>query len=242
MAAATYRKQATVSAGGVAGATPATAAQTTELLEVKSMGSKRTEEEDIAEKLRVEETKAQLAAAKEGMEREAAKFREELDKKKQGAEPEKGAGPRFGAAAAAAMGGSGGKWLPPHMRGGGGGWGVARTTSQKLDTQDQELFPDLASADKILEKKEKKPAPVFKAPKKTPVGGGASWASKPANKPAEAEAAPPKMEQAPVPAPEAPKQEEPKVAESFAVAKAPAKKTVTKKKKKDLSTFKPGGS
>ncbi|KAL7581539.1 hypothetical protein ACA910_022104 [Epithemia clementina (nom. ined.)] len=50
----------------------------------------------------------------------------------------------------------------------------------------EELFSDLAAADKIFEQKEKS-APTSRGPKKTPVGGGVSWATKtnstPASKP-----------------------------------------------------------
>jgi hypothetical protein len=227
---------------------------TAELLDMKAFDSKRNEQGDIAEKLRVEETKAQLAAAKAGMEKEAIRLKEEREKKDtgKGGKPEPtGSKPRFGAAAGM-MGG--GKWVPPHMRAGGsimdrpfgmgmGGGGGAG----KVDTQDETLFPDLASADALL--KQQKDQPAYMAPKKTPVGGGATWGNRPKlnlkKKPAQSEAQPepkpeekkaepekeavsepPPSESAPVPEP----------AEPAAAPKQPIKPK--KKKKKDLSSFK----
>ena len=198
-----------------------------ELLDMKALDLKSNEQDDIAEKLRIEETKKALAAAKEGMEKEAQRIKEEREKKETEKPESK---PRFAAAAA-----TGGRWVPPHMRSGGGvvPRGPMGSASTKLDTQDENLFPDLASADAILEQKKEKPA--FTAPKKTPVGGGATWGARPKVKPetkqeAEPESKPePKPEEAPAPAP--------------VVASAPKQpiKPIKpkKKKKKDLSTFKP---
>jgi hypothetical protein len=240
LAAATTRK--------VAVPTSATA----ELLEMKNLDLKRSEQGDIAEKLRVEETKAQLAAAKAGMEKEAQRLKEEKEMKKQGGFQEVVTNnkPRFGAAAAGMAGGS--KWLPPHMRAGGSGLSMPSRfagASQKVDTQDENLFPDLAAASAILEQQKQQPA--YKAPKKTPVGGGATWGNRPklnlASKKVETE-----KPAVPEPKPEA-KPEETKPAESEPADKAtaePAKAAEPvaapaaapikpkKKKKKDLSTFK----
>jgi len=189
--------------------------------------------DDIAEKLRVKETKAQLAAARKGMELEAQKRKQaEAEKKK---EAETKVASRFSGAAA----GGGGKWVGSRMRTAQGSsasrFGLASRmkASQKVDTQSQELFPDLAVAEKILEKKEKdKPK---QATKKAPPGS-ATWGSK-------------KKAPAPPKEPEPPKQEEakpvepPKPAPAKPAAAKPAApkvaKKVTKKKKKDLSTFKP---
>lgn len=199
------------------------------VLDMKTHGS-NAEAENIAEKLRVEATKKQLAAAREGMEREALKLKEEREKEKGG----KRTAPTVGT----------GRPMFSHLRGAGAG-GLSRTrlgATSKLDTQDQELFPDLASASKILEKKEKDNKPVFKVAKKTPVGGGASWASKmKATPPTPTEA----IVDSPAPAPEGPVQDTPAKPpkETPAPAPAPAPRVVkkaTKKKKKDLSTFKPG--
>ena len=134
----------------------------------------------------------------------------------------------------------GAKWVAPHLRSGGGGV-TRRVTSTKLDTKDETLFPDLSTADKILEQEKK-----FET-KKTPVGG--TWArasgalkkptakeketkkqeEEPANKPEGVQTPPKKEEAAPAPASSvpAPASEPPKT--------LPVKK---KKKKKDVSTFK----
>lgn len=258
MVANTFRKNVTVVSN-----TPSTSAG---LLDMKSFDSKSTDPDNIAEKLRVEETKAQLAAAREGMEREAAKLKEEKDKKDQKKqELEKS---RFGTAAAS-MSGTGGKWVAPHLRNSAASSitrpRIAPSGFQKLDVADEELFPDLASADKILEKKERDKGPVIKAPKKTPVGAGASWASKPiipkekveteaptsiiTEEKVESEVSEPASEPVasqPEPAPESDAQVESDQSttvapDSEAVNTQPVvKKTVVKKKKKDLSTFKPG--
>lgn len=96
---------------------------------------------------------------------------------------------------------------------------------------------------------------MYKPPKKTAVGGGASWASKETKR---EDSVPP--EAAPViPSADAPtevpldtvvpteetlppveKQEVPEEALSNEESTTAVKKTVTKKKKKDISTFKPG--
>jgi hypothetical protein len=234
----------------------AVAANSAELLDMKSLDLKRSEQGDIQEKLRVEENKAKLAAAKAGMEKEAQRLKEEKGKKEQGgASTSTATSSRFGAAAAGIASSGGVKWLPPHMRAGGAslssrmGMGGPGT---KLDTEDENLFPDLAAADAILEK-QKSHGPAYKVPKKTPVGGGATWGSK-------MKAANKKIQEA---EPEqATKEKGPKVAESeetravapsqateeaspveaapapaqAAAAQAPIKPK--KKKKKDLSTFK----
>jgi len=217
---------------------------TSELMDMRSLDPKRNEQDNIAEKLRVEENKAKLAAAREGMEREAQRIKEEQEKK----EAATAANPRFGAAAATmGAGGTGGKWVPPHMRAGGSGslpkirmGSTGGTVSQKVDTQDAMSFPDLAAADAIIEQQQKQQQPVFKVAKKTPVGGGASWASKSKS---ENKTDPPK-EAAPAPAPSPPaaaspeKTKAPQATDTPAAAKAVTKPLAKKKKKKDLSTFK----
>jgi hypothetical protein len=235
LAAATYKKGAAATGSG--------------LVDMKSMDPKRSDQGYIKEKMRVEETKAQLAAAREGMERQAAQLKvdkEKKDEKKQANQASIPSNPRFGAAAASmSAGGTGTKWLPPHLRAGGGGASMTRAPmpgsiggfQRKVDTNDEQLFPDLATADAIIEKQDKD----SRAPKKTPVGGGATWANKMKKPVVRA----PKVE--PVAAsPIAGKEsEEPAKTETAAsvsaapVAKAP-KRVV--KKKKDLSTFKPGSS
>jgi hypothetical protein len=195
------------------------------------------------------------------MEREALRMKEEKEKKEQ--ETKDKTASRFGAAASG-MPAGGGKWVPSRMRaegsvslsdrfaGVGGG-------SQKLDTEDENLFPDLAAADAIMEKK-KYEQPAYAAPKKTPVGGGAAWGGRPklnlkpkSQSAKEEEDAPTSTEDQPVedarPAEEALAPEEPPaeaasapppkpVAPTPATA-APASASIkpTKKKKKDISTF-----
>lgn len=161
---------------GVAVAVPS-GATTKEYAETKAMALKThtsgNEQEDIVEKLRVEETKAKLAAAREGMEREAQRIKDDKEKKE-----EVVTSARFGNAAAG-MSGVGGKYVPSHKRAGGTGmatgWGSRMSSSQKkVDTEDENLFPDLATADAIIEK-QKLEQPAFKVNTKTPVGGGATW-------------------------------------------------------------------
>jgi hypothetical protein len=118
---------------------------------------------------------------------------------------------------------------------------------QKVDTKDETLFPDLNTADKILEQEKKTEA--YKPPKKTPGSWAAARASGTLKKaPAAAPApAPIKVEEpveevtteeeapkpAPVPAPST------KLPAATPTKSMPVKK---KKKKKDLSTFKPSAS
>lgn len=117
-------------------------------------------EDDVAERLRIEETKAQLARAKEGMAKEAERLEREKKEKE-----DKAAFRKVGASATstATEGGGGGKWVPSHLRGGGGssirgpsvmgGGGIGMNKQPNM--ADEELFPDLADADKILAEKEK---------------------------------------------------------------------------------------
>ena len=199
--------------------------------------------DNIAEKLRIEETKAQLAAARQGMERQAQKLAEEKEK--------------AAAAAAEKTAATGGRWVAPHLRAGASrfsgvtGFGGAST---KVDTSSEELFPDLQKAEKIIEQKAAAAQSTVRVPKKTPVGGGASWATKTkkvaTQKKAAAAPAPKKEEKKE--APPTPKEEEAKPEPPKEAAPAPApvpviqpkitRKAGTKKKKKDLSTFKPGAA
>jgi hypothetical protein len=227
----------------------ASTAPVSEVMDMKSLDPKRfLDDGNIAEKLRVEETRAQLVAAREGMEREAARLKEEKEKKE---EQKNAVATRF--AAATPGGNVGSKWLPPHLRGSGavvssrvGMMGGAM--GKKLDVQDEELFPDLATADKILEQKEKEQHAGFKVPKKTPVGGGATWASKkpvpgaktdePLEEPAvvagTTDEATPTADGEGAPSPIEATLEE-------AVAEKPLLKKTATKKKRDIATFKPTG-
>lgn len=219
--------------------------------------------DNIAEKLRVEETKAALAAAREGMEREAQKLAEEKERKRQEALGQ-------AAAAGATPGGAGlggGRWVPSHMRGSAGGGSLrARMMgggSQNLDVADEELFPDLASADKMLADKEaaEKKRAAMAVSKPITAMSGATWASRMAAKKTERDAAVttgavakkvevPAAAAEPVPpepdkeaAPEvAPVEPEKDAAPDTDTSQPAVAKKVVKKKKKDLSTFKTGGA
>lgn len=148
------------------------------LADMKSL-AERKGPDNIAEKLKMEETKAQLAAAREGMERQAAHAKAERERKEQEARDKEAA---KGATASSNNAGGGGIWVSARMRAAQQHnlpkvrMGPAAGTQQNLDTSNEELFPDLGVADKILEQKSvQKP----RVGKKTPVGGGASWATKP---------------------------------------------------------------
>lgn len=209
------------------------------VLDFKTNNGNGTDTDDIASKLRTQETKAQLAAAREGIEREGLKIKEEKEKKEKA--KEEASKSRFGAAVgSAAAGGAAGKWVAPSVR-----RQMATTGNPsrprmggKLDVEDEELFPDLAAAGKILEQKEKESQLSYKPLKKTPVGGGASWATKSTKK------AEPVAEEAVEPETLEPEAE---IAETLSTPTEESskptipvvKKPVMKKKKKDLSTFKP---
>eukprot|EP00985_Skeletonema_marinoi_P029081 scaffold26664_cov66-Skeletonema_marinoi.AAC.1 len=76
-----------------------------ELLDMQALEVKRNEEDDVAERLRVEETKAQLARAKEGMAKEAERLAAEKAQKEAKAAERAAGGPA-----------TGGRWVPAHMR------------------------------------------------------------------------------------------------------------------------------
>ena len=240
----------------------AVATTSTEVLDMKNL-AQGNDADNIAEKLKVEENKAKLAAAREGMERQAAQAKAEKEKKEQAAREKEAA-----RAANSSGPSTGGIWASARMRAqqqnalprmrmgpgvGGGGMG------QNFDTSNEELFPDLGAADKILDQKQKAAPKAW--PKKTAVGGGATWGAK-APKPKKAPAKPPMKRPEEEPKKdepvakkeetknEEPKKEEPAKVEPAAAPVVPAvpvikpKKTTAgkKKKKKDLSTFKAGGN
>jgi hypothetical protein len=255
--------------GGTTAASSAAAVEQQPVLDMKALQGSGTgslsQSDNIAEKLRIEETKKQLAAAREGMERQAQRLAEEKAAK-EAAAAEKAQ------QRASAMGvGGAGRWVAPHMR-----TSMQMSASrlpgatQKLDTASEELFPDLQSAEKKLqEKQQQQTQSVTRIPKKTPVGGGATWASKApklkltstpklpkSNKKlskkedvadvtdadgaaggkdtAATETSTPAPSETPAPAPAAPA--------AVTIQPKLTRKTGTKKKKKDLSTFKPGGA
>jgi len=250
---------------GVAVVVPAGVTTKDLVVETKALSLKThtggDEQKDIANKLRIEETKAKLAAAKKGMEDEALRLKEAKLAKEEGKAPTSN---RFGAAA-----GAGGKWVSRSRAGGAGGslssigWGSKMASSgfqRKVDTEDENLFPDLASADAILEK-QKAEQPAYKAVTKTPVGGGATWGAsraaapesrrklnlkkkapaavseEPAKKEEPQEPVATEAEVAPVETATTTEVEAEAAPEAAAAAPAPLKLKPKKKKKKDLSTF-----
>lgn len=231
--------------------TAATGAGPSELMDMKALELKRNEQDDIAERLRVEETKAQLAAAKAGMEKEAQRLKEEKEFKT--VQKAANSAPRPSGLGGGA--GGGGKWVPVHMRnsaasrpamgssmGGssrfGNVSGVSTTGYQrKVDTNDDMLFPDLgavAAADKAAEQEEeeKRQEAARLAALARKERNAAKKAAEAEREAQEATPVEPTPAPAPVPAPA------PAPAPTPAATPAPIKKK-TKKKKKDLSTFKP---
>ena len=183
--------------GPAAGAAAGGRSKVAELLDMQALSEQRKGEDDVAERLRIEETKAQLARAKEGMAKEAERVaaeKEAKEFKKQGGAvaPSGGLGSGGGGG-----GGAGGKWVPSHMRGSGGGSSIRGPASmpsvsvrgpasmdgagfqRPVDTACEELFPDLAEADKIVKEKEEREAKEIAAntvgssqPARAPAGWG----------------------------------------------------------------------
>uniref|UniRef100_A0A7S2RNT3 Uncharacterized protein n=1 Tax=Eucampia antarctica TaxID=49252 RepID=A0A7S2RNT3_9STRA len=247
-----------------------TSSKTVELLDMKALESKRREQDDVAERMRVEETKAQLAAARVGMEKEAQRLQEEKSEKKTSTRTSTrtrttGGAPRFGTAAAnltsdgSSSGGT--KWVPPHLRNSGSSRAEASSSSnvssatgyqKKVDTDDQELFPDLATADKIIaqeeqnhKKQQKRISAKKMRDKNQPVWGAKSIHATgnfksnntPAVKP-KLKLTPPSVAVVPTPPLETKIAASAPPTTSTTTTNAPTLKKKTKKKKKDLSTFK----
>eukprot|EP00594_Rhizosolenia_setigera_P001539 CAMPEP_0178944970 /NCGR_PEP_ID=MMETSP0789-20121207/3466_1 /TAXON_ID=3005 /ORGANISM="Rhizosolenia setigera, Strain CCMP 1694" /LENGTH=343 /DNA_ID=CAMNT_0020624791 /DNA_START=46 /DNA_END=1077 /DNA_ORIENTATION=- len=245
-----------------------------ELLDMNALRNERMDQDNIAERMRVEETKAALAAARTGMKNEAKRLKEieenkriaeeerkaAIERKRQEKEQEAlssgGGGNRFGVAAANV---GGGKWVPPHMRGAKTrvtGSVISSGSSKLVDTKDAMDFPDLASANAAVEaekkqekerlerqrQKAKKPSikPGWGAPS-TKINKEQEKETKKDPEPAVTEST---SAAAPAPAPTENKPLPSDIGSSSAAntpsavtpKKAPLKK---KKKKKDLSTFKP---
>jgi len=214
-------------------------------MDMKALERKRNEQDDVAERMRVEETKAKLAAAREGMNKEAQRLKDEKEfkevKKKGQADAQSN---RFGAAASNVGGAApGSKWVPSHMRNaapksaiGGSRFGAVAASSgyqKKVDMADEELFPDLATADKMIAQEEEDKAAALaraSASRKAKATAGPAWGAKPKKEVEEPVVK--EEEEKPEPVEEV-KVEVPVVA----VEAAPAVKK-PKKKKKDLSTFK----
>lgn len=269
-----------------------------ELLDMQALNAKRNEQDDVRERLRIEETKAALAKAKEGMAKEAERLAAEKAEKEAKAAARASGMSGAGAGGPSAIGGGGGgsKWVPSRMRSAGVGFGMGGSNirgpasmdgssfQKPVDMANEELFPDLANADKILAEKEKQEkdeaermaasqpvrAPTGWGSRMAPGGGSGVGGAPPARKPLNL--APPPAERKPLNLAPPPKKkedeseakeekiEENKPAEAATpaesapaatvtpdVAATPApetdkpkeKKVLKKKKKKDLSTFKP---
>jgi len=222
-----------------------------ELLDMKALEKKRNEQDDIAERLRVEETKAKLKAAKEGMEKEGQRLKEAKEAKTQPKAAASTGGSRFGKASANMFGGSSGgsapgeKWVPVHMRGGGGM--APRTMApspsgfqRKVDTQDENLFPDLATADKIIAQEEEQKQIANRKAKAPTAAWGMKRVPPKEPSPQVKESSPPPPTPAPVEEKVEKKEEPPVVTKPVikSTSAAAGLKKKTKKKKKDLSTFK----
>eukprot|EP00577_Skeletonema_sp_RCC1716_P018950 CAMPEP_0113408406 /NCGR_PEP_ID=MMETSP0013_2-20120614/20590_1 /TAXON_ID=2843 ORGANISM="Skeletonema costatum, Strain 1716" /NCGR_SAMPLE_ID=MMETSP0013_2 /ASSEMBLY_ACC=CAM_ASM_000158 /LENGTH=330 /DNA_ID=CAMNT_0000294441 /DNA_START=44 /DNA_END=1036 /DNA_ORIENTATION=+ /assembly_acc=CAM_ASM_000158 len=139
-----------------------------ELLDMQALEVKRNEEDDVAERLRVEETKAQLARAKEGMAKEAERLAAEKAQKEAKAAERAAGGPA-----------TGGRWVPAHMRSSGGGVSVGGGGGGGLSSANEELFPDLASADKILADKERQEEEERKRSSSSqPIRAPSGWGSR----------------------------------------------------------------
>jgi len=236
---------------------------------MKALEKKRNEQDDIAERLRVEETKAKLAAARDGMEKEGQRLKEAKEAKTQpkstgtsvGASAG-GGGSRFGKASANMFGGGGGvasgvasesakgKWVPPHLRGGGGM--APRTINpspsgfqRKVDTQDENLFPDLATADKIIAQEEEQRQHANRKAKAPTAAWGMKRPTVPSTtKQVVKETTTPPLEPNEDKLDTTTKEQPPVVVAKPLVKSTPSVpaattlKKKTKKKKKDLSTFK----
>mmetsp|Transcript_17124 Transcript_17124/g.32396 ORF Transcript_17124/g.32396 Transcript_17124/m.32396 type:complete len:322 (+) Transcript_17124:111-1076(+) len=144
-----------------------------ELMDMKALELKMNDQDDIAERMRIEETRKKLAAAREGMEKEAQRLREEKEAKEaKKREQMESQSKRFGGAAA--EGGVGtvggvGKWVPSRIRESATvapGFSASRFQAaasatgyqRKVDINDEELFPDLATAGKLIQEAEEQKA------------------------------------------------------------------------------------
>mmetsp|Transcript_5662 Transcript_5662/g.7238 ORF Transcript_5662/g.7238 Transcript_5662/m.7238 type:complete len:305 (+) Transcript_5662:93-1007(+) len=221
---------------------------TAELLDMKTFQSRGNEKDDIKEKLRTEEIKAKLAAARDGMKKEEERLKEEKVKKEKKEEDS-----RFGAAAAN-LGGTvkSTTWLPPHMRAansnvGRGMLGSSMSSSsgfqRKIDTDNEELFPDLATADKIIAQEEEQKQQAARRTKPTASPWGAQKKAAPApvkesqtEKKKEDDIVTSKKESSEEKAEITPAPVSTPVTTAASVVEGLKKKP--KKKKKDLSTFK----
>lgn len=154
-------------ASKVAKATPSftTGHGPSELMDMKALELRLSDQDDIAERMRIEETKKKLAAAREGMEKEAQRLQEEKEAKEaKKREKMEAQSKRFGAAAASISSSGVGTWVPsfkreamsaaPRFQAAASATGYQR----KVDMNDEELFPDLATAGKLIQEAEEKKA------------------------------------------------------------------------------------
>jgi len=210
--------------GNNAAANSGADSKVSELLDMEALEVKRNEEDDVAERLRVEETRAQLARAKEGMAKEAERLAAEKAEKEAKAAERAAGGPA-----------SGGRWVPAHMR----STGAGATVGGGLSSTNEELFPDLAAADKILAEKERQEEEERKRiassqPIRAPsgwgsrMGGSAATAAPAQRKPLNL--APPPAERKPLNLTPPAAADKPDTAEAEA---AGTKETVVEKKEED---------
>lgn len=175
-----------------------------ELLDMQALNAKRNEQDDVAERLRIEETKEQLARAKEGMAKEAERMEaEKANKEAKAAARASGQGRALGGSTTLGGGSSsGGKWIPSHMRNTGGaaiggprfGLGSVRGPAsmdgsgfqKPVDTANEEIFPDLAAAENIIAEKEKQEKDKKeRLAGRAPIGWGGAAAAATATVPAQ---------------------------------------------------------
>lgn len=131
----------------------------TELLDMTALQERHAKQDDVTNRMKVEETKMALAKAREGMEKEAQRLKEEQEKKEEEArtKAEARAAGAPTTAFSSAGGSTGGKWVPSYRRNGGGNSTLGSSTMfpgaakrlgsvSGLDTKDEEAFPDLMAA------------------------------------------------------------------------------------------------
>lgn len=115
----------------------------TELLDMTALEAQRRGEDDIQERMRVQKTKRALAAARDGMAKEGTRLKEAEEQKDEKAKAK--------AKPVAAV--IGGKWVPPHMRNTITPGRMSRVKiGNSVDTKDEEAFPDLGTANDLIEK------------------------------------------------------------------------------------------
>merc|ERR1712161_177889 len=184
----------------------------TELMDMKALERKRNEQDDIVERLRVEDTKAALAAARDGMEKEAQRLKEARNSKSNSNGDSSSTKPRFGAAAANYSNGKssdgGGTWMSTRTR---GGFSAEKTMAKPSSSGYQKKVDKPVAKQQPAPIKKEKDAPIAVVDKSeekyTPPAAASSLKTK-------------------------------KDEQIETVTTSTATKKKKKKKKKDLSTFK----